>query len=117
MEEFFKAKGFKGASLRSRLERLGHDSGSGMQLDALPQDDPATGADLAWHVRVLGPVGAGPRPPGTGCLLSHLTPSSRRWRRPGRTMPRASDAATGRRRHRRRTDRAAERRIRRLIPQ
>ena len=54
MEDFFKAKGFKGASLRSRLERLGHDNGNGTQLDALPQDDPATGADLAWHVRAWG---------------------------------------------------------------
>ena len=54
MEDFFKANGFKGASLRSRLERLGHEIGSGMQLNVLPQDDPATGADLAWHVRAWG---------------------------------------------------------------
>ena len=52
MEAFLKSKGFKGASLRTFLERLGHGSGSdGIQLDALPQDDPLTEADLAWHIR------------------------------------------------------------------
>ena len=55
MEAFLKSKGFKGASLRTFLERLGHGSGGdGIQLDALPQDDPLTEADLAWHIRAWG---------------------------------------------------------------
>ena len=54
-EAYLKSKGFKGASLRTFLERLGHGSNSnGIQLDALPQDDPLTDADLAWHVRARG---------------------------------------------------------------
>ena len=54
MEAFLKAKGFKGAGLRTMLERLGHGDGGEMQLDALPHDDPTFEADLAWHVRVWG---------------------------------------------------------------
>ena len=54
MEAFLKAKGFKGARLRSLLDRLGHGDGSGVQLDALPRNDPVTDADLAWHVRAWG---------------------------------------------------------------
>ena len=55
MEAFLKSKGFKGASLRTFLERLGHSSGGdGIQLDALPQDDPLIEADLAWHIRAWG---------------------------------------------------------------
>ena len=54
MDAFLKSKGFKGASLRTFLERLGHGSGVGLQLEALPQDDPVTEADLAWHVRAWG---------------------------------------------------------------
>jgi adenine-specific DNA methylase len=54
MEAFLKAKGFKGASLRTMLERLGHGDGSAVQLDALPHDDPTLQADLAWHVRAWG---------------------------------------------------------------
>ena len=55
MEAFLKAKGFKGADLRTALERLGHGSNDeGLQLDALDRDDPATEADLAWHVRAWG---------------------------------------------------------------
>ena len=53
MESFLKAKGFKGARLRTQLERLGHGNGEG-QLDALPLDGPVTEADLAWHVRAWG---------------------------------------------------------------
>ena len=51
-EAFLKAKGFKGANLRSSLERLGH--GNGTRFEALSQDDPVTEADLAWHVRAWG---------------------------------------------------------------
>ena len=54
MEKFLKAKGFKGARLRTHLERIGHGSGSELQLVSLPQDDPITVADLAWHVRAWG---------------------------------------------------------------
>ena len=53
-EAFLKAKKFKGASLRTMLERLGHGGGEGIQLDALPHDDPTFEADLAWHVRAWG---------------------------------------------------------------
>ena len=54
MEAFLKAKGFKAASLRTLLERLGHGMGDGLQLDALAPDDPNTEAELAWHVRAWG---------------------------------------------------------------
>ena len=54
MGAFLKAKGFKGAGLRTMLERLGHADGGELQLDALPHDDPSLEADLAWHVRALG---------------------------------------------------------------
>ena len=60
MEAFLKAKGFKGARLRTQLERFGHGNGE-VQLDALPQSEFALGshgptieADLAWHVRAWG---------------------------------------------------------------
>ena len=54
MAAFLKAKGFKGASLRTFLERLGHGDGGDIQLDLLQQDDPILEADLAWHVRAWG---------------------------------------------------------------
>ena len=54
MEGFLKAKGFKGASLRTMLERLGHGTGRVLQLSALPPDDSIFEADLAWHVRAWG---------------------------------------------------------------
>ena len=53
MESFLKAKGFKGARLQTQLQRIGHGDREG-QLDALPQNDPVTEADLAWHVRAWG---------------------------------------------------------------
>ena len=54
-ETFLKSKGFKGATLRTYLERFGHShNGGGTQLDALSQDDPVTEASLAWHVRAWG---------------------------------------------------------------
>ena len=53
MESFFKAKGFKGASLRTMLERLGHREGE-TQLNYLNQEDPVFEADLAWQVRAWG---------------------------------------------------------------
>ena len=54
MEAFLKAKGFKGARLRTFLERLGHGKGEGHQLGDLSQGDSITEADLAWHVRAWG---------------------------------------------------------------
>ena len=54
MEAFLKAKGFKGAGLRTHLERLGHGDGGEVQLDALAHDDPTVEADLAWQVRAWG---------------------------------------------------------------
>ena len=53
MESFLKAKGFKGASLRTMLERLGHGQ-SETQLEFLSQEDPIFEADLAWQVRAWG---------------------------------------------------------------
>ena len=54
MQAFLKAKGFKGASLRTFLERLGHGDGGDIQLDLIRRDDPILEADLAWHVRAWG---------------------------------------------------------------
>ena len=54
MEKLLKDKGFKGARLRTQLERFGHGSGDELQLGSLPQDDSRTEADLAWHVRAWG---------------------------------------------------------------
>ena len=50
---FLKAKGFKGASLRTMLERLGHGQ-SETQLEFLGHEDPIFEADLAWQVRAWG---------------------------------------------------------------
>ncbi len=54
MEAFLKAKGFKGAGLRTLLERLGHGKGGAIQLEALGDDDFILEADLAWQVRAWG---------------------------------------------------------------
>ena len=54
MESFLKAKGFKGARLRTFLERLGHGKGEGTQLGELSEYDSLAEADLAWHVRAWG---------------------------------------------------------------
>ena len=72
MDAFLKSKGFKGASLRTFLERLGHGSGFGLQLEALPQDDPVTEADLAWHVRAWGRWVLAKSSQGVGGILSDL---------------------------------------------
>ena len=53
MEAFLKSKEFKGASLRTMLERLGHGEGE-TQLNYLSQEDPVFEADLAWQVRAWG---------------------------------------------------------------
>ena len=62
MAAFLKAKGFKGASLRTSLQRFGHGDGGDVSLDLVrhPEsssgqaDDPLLAADLAWHVRAWG---------------------------------------------------------------
>jgi adenine-specific DNA methylase len=68
MEEFFKAQGLKGATLRTQLERLAlstqSEGGSagrseGPQLESAAQatfnlGGPSLDADLAWHVRAWG---------------------------------------------------------------
>ena len=54
IEAFLKAKGFKGARLRTFLERLGHGKGEGLQLGELSEYDSLFEADLAWHVRAWG---------------------------------------------------------------
>ena len=54
MEAFLKAKGFKGARLRTFLQRLGHGKGEGRQLSDLSEYDSLAEADLAWHVRAWG---------------------------------------------------------------
>ena len=51
---FLKAKGFKGASLRTTLQRFGHGDGDEEALDLPREDDPLLAADLAWHVRAWG---------------------------------------------------------------
>ena len=53
IEAFLKTKGFKGASLRTMLERLGHGEGE-TQLEFLSHEDPIFEADLAWQVRAWG---------------------------------------------------------------
>ena len=54
MAAFLKAKGFKGSSLRTTLQRFGHGDGEEVPLDLPRQDDPLLAADLAWHVRAWG---------------------------------------------------------------
>ncbi len=53
MESFFKAQGFKGASLKSQLEKLSLDKDeariTGFEFETAPLE-----ADLAWHVRAWG---------------------------------------------------------------
>ena len=67
MESFFKAQGFKGATLRSQLRKLGLDAGrqgrstqdslldaqTGKEID-LTIEEHTLEADLAWHVRAWG---------------------------------------------------------------
>ena len=54
MSGFLKAQGFKGATLRTLLQRLGHGGGGEVQLDLISVDDPLLDADLAWHMRAWG---------------------------------------------------------------
>ena len=54
MATFLTAKGFKGASLRTALQRFGHGDDEEVPLDLPRQDDPLLAADLAWHVRAWG---------------------------------------------------------------
>ena len=58
MEAFLKAKGFKGAGLRTVLERLGHGEGE-TQLSYLSQEDPIVRGRSRLAGARLGPLGAG----------------------------------------------------------
>jgi len=54
MEAFFKAQGFKGALLRTQLERLGLGDNPAPLLSGTTVDFLHLEADLAWHVRAWG---------------------------------------------------------------
>ena len=54
MEAFLKAKGFKGAGMRTQLERLGLAEDREPTFAALSDQDPVVQADLAWQVRAWG---------------------------------------------------------------
>ncbi len=54
MESFFKAQGFKGALLRTQLEKLGLGETPQPQLAGLKIEEATLEADLAWHVRAWG---------------------------------------------------------------
>jgi len=54
MEAFFKSQGFKGAVLRTQLEKLGLKENKQFVLENFHGGDPLLEADLAWHVRAWG---------------------------------------------------------------
>ena len=54
MEAFFKAQGFKGALLRTQLEKLGLGDNPAPLLAGATLDSMHLDADLAWHVRAWG---------------------------------------------------------------
>ncbi len=54
MEAFLKEKQFQGEGLRTLMKQFGHGDNSSIQVDALPQDDSISHADLAWQVRAWG---------------------------------------------------------------
>lgn len=54
MRAFLETKGYKGATLRTFMERLGLGDGAAVHLGQLFPDDPTLQADLAWHVRAWG---------------------------------------------------------------
>lgn len=54
MESFFKAQGFKGALLRTQLEKLGLGENPQPQLTGLKIEEATLEADLAWQVRAWG---------------------------------------------------------------
>lgn len=54
MEGFFKAQGFKGALLRTQLEKLGLGENAAPLLPGTTLDSTHLDADLAWHVRAWG---------------------------------------------------------------
>ena len=54
VKAFLKAKGLKGASLRTFLERLGHGDGDETELGLFLDNEAMFEADLAWHVRAWG---------------------------------------------------------------
>lgn len=54
MAEYLKSQGFKGATLRTLLQRLGHCNRGGTQLELMSSDHSLLNADIAWHVRAWG---------------------------------------------------------------
>jgi len=54
MEAFFKSQGFKGALLRTQLEKLGFGEKKGQLILENFHEEPLLEADLAWHVRAWG---------------------------------------------------------------
>jgi adenine-specific DNA methylase len=54
MESLFKAQGYKGASLRAQLEKLGLGRSYDPQLPEVAAASAPLEADLAWHVRAWG---------------------------------------------------------------
>lgn len=54
MESFFKAQGYKGASLKSQLEKLGCNKDNYIQLSYIEVETATLEGDLAWHVRAWG---------------------------------------------------------------
>ena len=54
IENLLGTKEVKGARLRTILKRLGFGDGGGVQIDAMPLDDYASEANLAWQVRAWG---------------------------------------------------------------
>lgn len=54
MEAFFKSQGFKGAMLRTCLERIGMGEGNEQLFSSIGLDLGTLEADLAWHVRAWG---------------------------------------------------------------
>ena len=111
MEAFLKAKGIKGARLRSLLDRLGHGDGSGVQLDALPGGDRIDSADLAWHVRAWGRwVLARARKELASCYPTYAEFEALEA---GRGLRAPAHAAAGGRRRGRAPGRSPQRRIRR----
>ena len=93
MAEFFKEQGFKGAMLRTLLQRLGHGDGGEVQLDLISVDDPLLDADLAWHMRAWGRWVLARARKRAGVSLPHLcrVHTSDRWQR----VRGATDAAAG----------------------
>ena len=92
MASFLKAKGFKGASLRTTLQRFGHGDGGDVPLDLARPDDPLLAADLAWHVRAWGRWVLGK----ARAELASFYPTYAEWSTLDTPSPRPPDRVRGR---------------------